>query len=271
VSKWWTWNYGGESQGDGVQSAINLQLLNYWRVNLTLQRSWATLDDRLTRGGPTMIRPGIEGLNASLVSDPRRRFGGNAYFTAQRRDFGNWTRALGGQLTFRPWAALTLQAAPAFLRVRNQAQYLATVADPAASTTFGARYVFGGLEQTEFAMPLRVNLVLSPKLSLQLYAQTLLSTGAYDAIKELQAPRSYAFVPFSGDIANPDFNVKALRANAVVRWEFRLGSTAYFVWTQRRQDQRHPGDFSLGRDTRDLFRSSSDDVLMVKVAWWLGR
>jgi hypothetical protein len=62
-----------------------------------------------------------------------------------------------------------------------------------------------------------------------------------------------------------------LRANAVLRWEFRLGSTIYLVWTQRRQDQAHPGDFSVGRDTRDLFRAPSDDVFMIKVAWWLGR
>ena len=271
VSKWWTWNYGGDSQGDGVQSAASVQLLNYWRVNLLLQRSWATWDDRLTRGGPTTTRPGIESLNASVASDPRRRFGGTASFTGQRRDFGNWSRTLGGQLNFRPWAALTLQAAPTFLRVRNQAQYLATVVDPTATATYGARYVFGGLDQTEFAMPLRVNLVLSPKLSLQLYAQPLLSTGAYDEIKELAAPRTYDFVPYSGDIANPDFNVKALRANAVLRWEFRLGSTAYLVWTQRRQDQAHPGNASFSRDARALFRAPSDDVLMIKIAWWLGR
>jgi len=69
----------------------------------------------------------------------------------------------------------------------------------------------------------------------------------------------------------PDFNVKALRANVVLRWEFRLGSTLYFVWTQRRQDQEHPGDFSFGRDTRELFRAPSDDVFMIKIAWWLGR
>ena len=29
------------------------QLLNYWRLNLSLQTSWDTLDDKLTRGGPT--------------------------------------------------------------------------------------------------------------------------------------------------------------------------------------------------------------------------
>jgi hypothetical protein len=298
VSKWWTFNYGRESQGDGVQSAANVQLLNYWRLNLGLQRSWATLDDKLTRGGPTVVRPGIESISASVVSDTRRRFWGSTTFTAQRRDFGNSTRSVGGELSLKPWAALTLTAAPTFLRVRNVAQYLATVPDATATATFGSRYVFGGLEQTELSMPLRVNLVLSPKLSLQLYTQALLSSGDYPTIKELGAPRTYDFPVYGVDAGTlgllpdgnsylvdpdgagpaaafrlgvPDFNVKALRANAVMRWEFRLGSTMYLVWTQRRQDQAHPGDFSFGRDTRDLFRSPSDDVFMIKVAWWLGR
>ena len=207
-------------------------------------------------------------------------------------------RALGGSVSLKPWAALTLTAAPTFMRVRNVAQYLATVPDPTATATFGSRYVFGRLDQTELSMPLRVNLVLSPKLSVQLYTQALLSSGDYPAITELAAPRTYDFPAYGADVgtrgrtedgsvylidpdgagpaapfrlAVPDFNVKALRANAVLRWEFRLGSTLYLVWTQRRQDQAHPGDFSLGRDTRDLFRSPSDDVFMIKVAWWLGR
>jgi uncharacterized protein DUF5916/cellulose/xylan binding protein with CBM9 domain len=298
VSKWWTFNFGRESQGNGVQSAVNLQLLNYWRITVNLQKSWATLDDKLTRGGPTTIRPGIGSVNASVVTDTRRRVWASASFTAQRRDFGNSTQTLGGEVSLRPWSALSISAAPTFLKVRNVAQYLATVVDPTATSTYGARYVFGGLDQTELSMPLRVNLVLSPKLSLQLYTQALLSTGDYDAIKELALPRSYDFPAYGVDVgtltrepggatylvdpdgagparefrvADPNFNVKALRANAVLRWEFRLGSALYLVWTQRRQDQGHPGDFSFGRDTRELFQAPSDDVLLLKIAWWLGR
>ncbi len=298
VAKWWTFNYGRESQGDGVQSAVSLELRNYWKVNLMLQRSWATLDDKLTRGGPTTIRPGIEGLNASVATDGRRRLAGNASVTLQRRDYGNWTRAWGGQVGFRPWSTLTLSLSPAFMRVHTVAQYLSTVRDPTATATYGARYVFGTLDQTELSVPIRVNLVLSPKLSLQLYAQALLSTGEYPAIGELAAPRTYDFPAYGVDqgtivhdppggaflvdpdgagpaasfrLADPDFNVKSLRANAVARWEFRPGSALYLVWTQRRLDQSHPGDVALGRDLGALFRSSADDVLMVKVAWWLGR
>lgn len=271
ISKWWTWNGSGDSQGDGVQSSVNLLLLNYWRVTVLGQKSWATWDDRLTRGGPTTIRPGIESLNATLSSDARRRLWGNLSATVQRRDFGNWSRSFGVQVNLRPWPAVTLSASPTYMKVHNAAQYLATVPDPAATATFGARYVFGGLHQTEFALPLRLSLAVSPRLSFQLYTQALLSAGDYGAINDLAAPRTYDFTPHAGEIADPDFNVKALRANAVLRWEFRPGSTAYVVWTQRRQDPAHPGDFTFGRDLADLFRAPSDDVFLVKVAWWVGR
>jgi hypothetical protein len=69
----------------------------------------------------------------------------------------------------------------------------------------------------------------------------------------------------------PDFNFKSLRVNAVLRWEFRPGSAAYVVWTQRREDGRNPGDSDPVRDLGDLFSAPADDVFMVKIAWWIGR
>jgi hypothetical protein len=298
VAKWWTFNYGAESQGDGVQSEASVQLQNFWRLNLSLGRSWATWDDKLTRGGPTTIRPGIRSLNASVVSDARRRFWMSAYGTWVNRDFDTWNRQFGANLNFKPWAALTLSAQPVYSRVHTIAQYLATIPDPTATATFGARYVFGTLDQRELSIPLRVNLVLSPRLSVQVYTQALFSTGDYPGIRELAAPRTYDFPVYGADIgtiasgpagrgyaidpdgpgpappfaiATPDFTVKSLRANAVARWEFRPGSTLSVVWTQRRLDETHPGDFSFRRDASELFQAPSDDVFMVKVAWWLGR
>ncbi len=297
-AKWWTWNFGGESQGDGVQSSASVELRNFWKATLGLAQSWATLDDKLTRGGPTTIRPGIRNLTYTVSTDSRRHFWASASGTLQNRDFGSRSRLYSIQLNFKPWSALTLQATPTLMQVHTAAQYLATVADPTATSTFGARYVFGALEQTEFSMPLRVNLVLSPRLSLQLYAQALLSAGDYPAIKELATPRTYDFPAYGTDVGTlttdpsgsaylidpdgagpaapfrlpvPDFNIKSLRVNAVARWEFRPGSTVYLVWTKREENRAHPGDFSFGRDLRDLLRSPADDVFMVKVAWWLGR
>ena len=297
LSKWWTWNFGGESQGDGVQAAGSLLFRNYWQLDLTLGRSWSTLDDKLTRGGPTTIRPGIRSLDFSLATDSRRRLWLAARGSLQDRDFGTWRRQLGLELNYKPWAALTLSATPSYVASQDVAQYLRTVPDPTAAATFGARYVFGGLDRTELALPLRVSLVLSPKLSLQVYAQALLSTGEYPAIKELAAPRTYDFPAYGTDVgelsrdesgdyvvdpdgtgpapsfrlANPDFNFKSLRVNAVLRWEPRPGSALFVVWQQLRENEANPGDFAFGRDAADLFASPSDDVFLVKLAWWVGR
>lgn len=70
---------------------------------------------------------------------------------------------------------------------------------------------------------------------------------------------------------DPQFNFRSLRVNAVARWEFRPGSALYVVWTQRRQDQSAQGRFAFGHDMRELVRAAADDVLMMKVSWWLGR
>jgi hypothetical protein len=298
VAKWWTFNYGRESQGNGVALAAGGQLRNYWQVDLTLGKSWNTWDDKLTRGGPTTIRPGIESLAVVASSDARRRFWVNAAASLSNREFGGRSRQYSATLNLRPWTALTLSATPTYLRAHTVAQYLSTVPDATAAATYGARYVFGTLDQDEVSIPLRVNLVLSPKLSLQLYTQALLSTGAYPEIRELATPRTYDFPVYGVDvgtiardpalplydidpdgagpappfrIAVPDFNFKSLRVNAVLRWEFRPGSAAYVVWTQRRQNGANPGDHAFGRDLGDLFGAPADDVFMVKLAWWIGR
>jgi hypothetical protein len=298
VAKWWTFNYGGQSQGNGVAAALGGQLRNYWQIEATLGKSWDTWDDKLTRGGPTTVRPGIDSLGLVATSDARRHFWVSAQAQLSNREYGSRSRQYAATLNLRPWTALTLSATPTYLRAHTVAQYLQTVPDATASATYGARYVFGTLDQDEASIPLRVNLVLSPRLSLQVYTQALLSTGSYPEIRQLAAPRTYDFPVYGVDVGTitrdperpvyvidpdgsgaappfripvPDFNFKSLRVNAVLRWEFRPGSAAYVVWTQRRQDGANPGDTDLVRDLGDLFGAPADDVFMVKIAWWVGR
>ena len=147
-------------------------------------------------------------------------------------------------------------------------------------------------------MATRASLILSPRMSLQLYAQPLLSAGRYTSIKEAAQPRTYTFLRYgvdAGSIAfdpdrnlymvfpsddgsgqpfvldNPDFNFRSLRVNTVFRWEFRPGSTMYLVWTQTREDETGVGRLAFGPDTAELWRTPSDNVFMVKVSYWFSR
>jgi hypothetical protein len=197
---------------------------------------------------------------------------------------------------YRPAASLEISIGPNFTRNHALSQYVGTFADPVVVTTYGARYLFGTLDQREFSLQTRVNYVMSPKLSFQLYMQPLVSVGAYTGFKELAQPRTFDFTEYGRDSGsidyrplisqyavvpgdggapftfdNPDFNFKSLRFNAIFRWEWRPGSAMYFVWTQQRQDFDNPGVFELRRDLGSTFRAPADDVVMFKIAYWFQR
>jgi hypothetical protein len=55
-----------------------------------------------------------------------------------------------------------------------------------------------------------------------------------------------------------------LRGTAVLRWEYRPGSTVFFVWTQMRTDESNPGSFEFGRDLGDMLTASGTNVFMIK-------
>ncbi|HEY7566539.1 MAG TPA: hypothetical protein VH762_03160, partial [Gemmatimonadaceae bacterium] len=62
------------------------------------------------------------------------------------------------------------------------------------------------------------------------------------------------------------------RTNAVVRWEYRPGSTLFVVWQHGRQDasNQHSGQ-SWMRDYTDLFGLHPDNTFLIKAAYWLNR
>lgn len=68
---------------------------------------------------------------------------------------------------------------------------------------------------------------------------------------------------------DPNFNFRSLRGSAVMRWEYRPGSTLFFVWQQNRADTDATGDFSFSRDRGALFDSHPDNIFLVKASYWI--
>ena len=54
-------------------------------------------------------------------------------------------------------------------------------------------------------------------------------------------------------------------------WEYRPGSTLYFVWTQERTGYDPSGDFDFGRARRNLFDQQPLNVFQIKATYWFGR
>ena len=196
-----------------------------------------------------------------------------------------------------PSSSLQVALTPSLTLDHQTAQYVQTETDPLATNTFGRRYVFAELRQTQVAFETRVNWTFTPTLSLQVYAQPLLSADGFRDYKEFRAPRSYDFAVYGRDqgsigpdgsggfIVDPDgagpappfsvldqsFNLRSLRAYLVFRWEYRPGATLFLVWQQSRSNQADgEGDFDFGRDLKSLRTTPADNLLAVKLSYWLG-
>ena len=152
----------------------------------------------------------------------------------------------------------------------------------------------------------RVNFTFSPRLSLEVFAQPLVSAVDYQDYKQLARPESFEFdvftegtaahegedvgcvggrscedsehrryLDFDGDgtsdysFTDGDFNFRSFRATAVLRWEYRPGSTFFLVWQRRQSGEAAIGDFDLGRDAEALFGAPAEDVLILKANVWL--
>ena len=54
----------------------------------------------------------------------------------------------------------------------------------------------------------------------------------------------------------------------MLRWEYKAGSTAYFVWSQNRADPFVSGNFSPGAEYQRLFSARPDNTFVVKFSYW---
>jgi hypothetical protein len=298
VAKWYTWNFAHEKTSDGIYAGASVTFRNYWSAGTSLIALFGACDDRLTRGGPMMWSPGGAHYSASIDSDSRKLVVLSVNGDYGTSASGNWNGGATATVTLKPTPSLSITAGPSISRGLNVAQYVSAVADAAAVATYGTRYVFGEIGRTEVSMTTRANFIFTPRTSLQIYAQPLLSVGRYSGFKEAAEPRTFSFNRYGVDVgsiafdpaagsytvnpseagggspfsfANPDFNFKSLRLNTVFRWEFKPGSTLFLVWTQQREDQARPGRFDFSADVSSLMRAPADNVVMVKVSYWFTR
>jgi hypothetical protein len=70
--------------------------------------------------------------------------------------------------------------------------------------------------------------------------------------------------------SDKNFNVRSLIGNAVLRWEYRPGSTIFLVWQRQQEGDATVGDFRFGRDFDALWSAPANNRFILKVNYWLG-
>ncbi len=291
-------NYGGKGIFHGYAGRANGTFNNLWSAGLGLTISPDFYDDVLLRGGPEGKQPRIVQVNGNVGTDSRRRavLGLNGTYVQDK--LGGMFSQTGFSLDMKPSSNIRINFAPSYSRLFDTEQLARTVVDPLATGTYGRRYVIAALSQHTLSLETRMDITLTPALSFVTYIQPFVSSGRYDDFKELLAPGTYDFARYGSQrgtltyddvasrytidpdgagaapsftIAKPDFNVRSLRGNAVLRWDYRPGSALYFVWQQQRSDFAPIGEFDGRRDVGAIFRTVPTNVFLVKATYWMGK
>jgi hypothetical protein len=292
-------NFDGDVTGRQLHGFAAFQFPNYWNFSTFHIRRLGTLDDRMTRGGPLVRREGDWRQFFNLSTDARRAvvLSANPTFGETADGYRDYSVNLGLQL--RPRSNVTLSLGPSYSHGTSPYQYVTDHEDPTATGFFGRRYVFADLKQQGLSMETRLAVTFTPAMSLEVFAQPYISSGHYSRFKEFAAPRSSEMLAYgeqmgtiaavgSGEdreyevdpdgsgpadpftFADPDFNFRSLRGNAVLRWEYLPGSTLFLVWTQDRSHTGPDGDLRFGRDRNALFDAKPTNIFLIKVNYWLG-
>jgi hypothetical protein len=274
---WETWNTSGTRLENALNFNGHMGLRNNWDVHLgsTFSRLTESYCDRCTRGGPALRQSRGVYPWGGVNTDTRRTVSGglwvNLWFTDEGKTHGV---SLTPSVTLRASPRLEASVSGELSRDHNNTQWYDNFTDAAGAT----HYTFARLNQRTVSLSTRLNYAATPDLTVEFYGQPFVSTGTYSDVREVSATPgagSYAerFRPYTPPAGSQtSFKVMQLRTNAVMRWEYRPGSTLFLVWAHGRQDSSNGGpQQSWARDYRDLFGLHPDNTFLLKAAYWLNR
>jgi hypothetical protein len=274
---WETWNTSGTRLENAWNMNGHMGLNNNWDVHLggTISGVTPSYCDRCTRGGPVLRTSRGFFPWGGINTDSRKTISGGMWVNLNYSDEGNssgWS--LGPYLNFR--LSTNLQANLGFNvdKDKNNSQWYGNFDD--ANNV--RHYSFAHLDQRTVSASLRLNYTATPDLTFEFYGAPFVSSGTYSQFRELSStPDADKYVDRFQPYTPPPnsqtaFKFTQLRTNAVVRWEYRPGSTMFLVWAHGRQDS-DDGSVrkSWSRDYRDLFALHPDNTFLIKIAHWLNR
>lgn len=284
------WNYGGSRQYSNLELSGGCTWNNYWQTSAWLQNDWRSQSDNFTRGGPSMSTSASfnTGFSMSNNFSATTQYGGNFWWA--RNELGGWGFGLEGRFSTRGkrWQ---VGIEPGYERSETSRQYVTTV-DGGGEQTYGKRYIFAGVDRSTLSAQLRVNYFFTPDLSLEVYAEPFAASGDFFRFGELVAAggndlRRYGeegtgttieesdgtYTVTDGDdtftFHSRDFNALEFNSNVVLRWEFRLGSTLYLIWQQRREGSGDPTLFVRPGNLVDAIQAEGENFFAVKISYWI--
>jgi hypothetical protein len=284
------WDFGGLATRASTGLEASGQFKNKWQAAASFQYE-DVVDTRMLRGGPALRWHDFVEASLRGQTDPSRRVWGSLEGEhSWARDDDSRASRVGAGANLRLSNRLSLSGSASYEWLLDNLQYVAT-----ADSDAGARWVLGRIDQGTWSFTFRVNLSITPELTVQYYGSPFIGTGLYTSFKKatdtLATTYSDRFHLYGSDeiafqeqdnayrvteqgggpsysFANPDFSFRQFRSNLVARWEWKPGSSLYVVWSQGRTSYAPEWDDSFSSNWDALRGAPSDNVFLVKLSYW---
>ena len=273
-------NLSGLDLGQLYQLNGRLKLRNFASIFLAADFAPARFDDREVGQGTALQRAGYVGGRFELASDPRGTLYATLANQTQYMGAGIYSTSAQASVVVHAARQLDIELLPQVTwsagEYRYARQSVVTATDP---------FYFGKLMAKSASATLRASYTFTPQLTLQAYAQVFLAVGHFDDLRQVSRPPLgappgvvqlsdlAAAPPPLGTIPTPDFQDAALNVNVVFRWEYRLGSTIYFVYSHSQIPTVPVPMMGFANptslDPRALGHGGTSDVFLLKFSsWW---
>jgi hypothetical protein len=287
------WDFGGDFIYQGYEMNTDMQFKNYWSFSPGFETQGRSLDRYNLRGGPALKVPG--GMSAwwFIETNEHKKFVARTGIIYHLGNYDN-TEMLNLELdlSYRPFKALQLSIEPSYEAGHDRLQYVETI-----DNTNENRYIMGRIDYSTVMADIRINVSITPDLSIQYWGQPFIFAGEYSEFKRDAATVAdyyYDRVHFYGpdeisynaenmvynvveqggegmeySFDDPDFKVYEFRSNLVLRWEYNPGSSVYLVWSQGRIGDESEGEPDFGPDIDALFDIEPHNIFLVKLTYRL--
>ncbi len=280
------WSYGGENIWDDMDVYLKMRFKNYWRFNFLVDRIFNQIDTRELRGGPSLRKDGKNTVKIALQTNAQKDLllGVNSNFSRSDDDITK-EDSYSFIVNWRVSNRFSLSNESVFSSEKDNGQYLRY-----RTINSKREYVVGLLNRQTFYTTLRAEFFITPEISLQYYGSPYVSTGEYlqDGYRKVADSKSkdlakrYDFLEVNNgllvdennnvyhdfDDYNFDFDFREFRSNFVARWEYKTGSTLYFVWTNNRMEYIDQYNSSVFDSLKGIRKVKSENAFMIKLSYW---
>lgn len=287
------WDFGGEFIYNGLNTNINTKFKNYWSLGTGAEYEFNNLDRYELRGGPAIVQPGATNLWMEASTDERKKLNFTAgTFVMWGNEQYSHSNDAWLHLNYRPFNSIQISIGPNYSKGMNQLQYVTTQEYNGSNS-----YILGTIDQEVVSADIRINLNITPDLTIQYWGQPFIFAGNYSEYKKATDTRADKYTDrfhvFAGQqigfnepdnvynidenmdgvidytFDNPDFKFSEWRSNLVLRWEYVPGSTLFIVWSQGLMNEEPVGNLSFPSDYGDLFGQQAHNVFLVKLSYRL--